>query len=213
MSDQTLSCPRPCTQWRTPPVLALAALAGLALGAVSNVLQGVLPDSLQMFANSGAVWVVAAYAAGLLVRRGPDWRTFAAGAATQVGAVVGYYGYAQFARDGMGALHAPAVWLAFALVAGPLFGTAGAWWRAGQQWRRVTSLAVIGGVFAMEGFWHLLVLHYTADGVVMLAVAALLPLLLACTARDRVLGLLTLWPLGAVAGGAVYGVLTAAGLN
>ncbi|MFC1411679.1 DUF6518 family protein [Streptacidiphilus sp. N1-12] len=191
----------------------MAALGGLALGAVTNILQGVLPDSLQMFANSGAVWVVAAYVAGLLVRCGPDWRTFAAGAATQVGAVVGYYGYAQFARDGMGALHAPAVWLAFALVAGPLFGTAGAWWRAAAQWRRVASLGVIGGVFAMEGFWHLLLLHYIADGVVLLAIAALLPLLLGRTARDRLLGQLAVWPLALAAAGALYGVMTATGLN
>ncbi|MHA6765026.1 DUF6518 family protein [Streptacidiphilus sp. PAMC 29251] len=198
---------------RTSLVLAAALLAGLVLGAVTNILQGVLPDSLRMFANSGAVWVVAAYVAGVLVRRGPDWRTFAAGAATQVGAVAGYYGYAQFARDGMGALHAPAVWLAFALVAGPLFGTAGAWWQDEQWWRRTASLGVIGGVFAMEGLWHLLLLHYTADGCVYLAIAALLPLLLARTTRDRLLGLLTVWPLAAAAGSLVYGAMIATGLN
>lgn len=31
------------------------------------------------------------------------WRVCAAGIATQVGAVVGYYAYAEFFRDGMGA--------------------------------------------------------------------------------------------------------------
>ena len=193
--------------------LPVALLAGLALGAVTNVLQGVLPDSLQQFANSGAVWVVAAYVAGALVGSGPQWRTFAAGAATQVGAVVGYYGYAQFVRDGMGALHAPAVWLGFALVAGPLFGVAGAWWRDERQWRRSVSLGVIGGVFAMDGLWDLLVLHYVSAGCAFLVIGVLLPLLLARTVRDRLLGLLAVAPLSAAAVGVVYGVMVATGLG
>lgn len=34
----------------------LAVLGGLALGCVTNFLQGVLPDALQAFSNSGSVW-------------------------------------------------------------------------------------------------------------------------------------------------------------
>lgn len=96
---------------------------------MTNVLQGVLPDGLQNLANSGAIWISAAFVAGMLIRSGRRLAPSLAGLATQVGAVVGYYGYAELFRDGMGDLWAPSVWLALGLVMEPLFGAAGAWRR------------------------------------------------------------------------------------
>lgn len=150
------------TPARLSTSVVLAVLGGLALGCVTNVLQGLLPDVLQAFSNSGSVWVVAAFVLGAVVRV-PGWRACAAGAVTQVGAVVGYYAYAEFFRDGMGSLTWPVFWLLLALVAGPIFGMAGAWWRTGEGWRRLAGPAVLGAVFGMDALHYLIVLHYYSD--------------------------------------------------
>ncbi|SER22269.1 DUF6518 family protein [Lentzea albida] len=154
--------------------MIFALPAGVLLGVLTNLGQGVLLGSSNSLANSGAVWVVAAFVAGSWSRR-----PVLAGTLTQVGAVVGYYGYAELGRDGMGGLYAPSVWLALAFVAGPLFGTAGAWWRHGQAWRHWTGAGVLGAVFGMEGLWHLFVLGYRDTGFVACALAVALPLLIA----------------------------------
>ncbi|HEX6341132.1 DUF6518 family protein [Umezawaea sp.] len=174
----------------TPSSTGLALLAGLLVGAVTNVLQGVLPDALQAVSNSGSVWSAAAFAAGALVRvRGLP--AVLAGTATEIGAVVGYYAYAGLVRDGVGDLTYPLFWLALALVAGPVFGTAGAWWRTGEGWRRPTGPALLGGVFGMDALWYEFVLRYHGDAVAYGVVAVLVPLLLGRTARDRLVGLAT----------------------
>lgn len=151
--------------------------AGLLLGVLTNLGQGVLPGSFNSLANSGAIWVVAAFVAGALCRR-----PVVAGILTQVGAVVGYYGYAELFRDGMGDLYAPSVWMALAFIAGPIFGMAGKWWRREAGWRHWTGAGVLGAVFGMEGLWHWLLLGYLATGITGCVLAVVLPLLLA---RDR----------------------------
>ncbi|TDD29183.1 hypothetical protein E1287_31505 [Actinomadura sp. KC06] len=155
---------------------------------MTNLLQGVLPDALQAFSNSGSVWVVAAFVAGAAVRA-PGWRACAAGAATQVGAVVGYYAYAESVRDGVGDLTWPLFWLVLALAAGPIFGTAGAWWRTGQGWRRLAGPAVLGAVFGMDALHYLIVLHYYSDAISYAVIGALIPLLLGRSVRSRLIGL------------------------
>ncbi|MCG8928076.1 DUF6518 family protein [Lentzea sp. CC55] len=147
--------------------------AGLLLGVLTNLGQGVLPGGFNSLANSGAIWVVAAFVAGARSRR-----PILAGTLTQVGAVAGYYGYAELFRDGMGDLHAPSVWLALAFVAGPLFGTAGSRWRQDRGWRHWTGAGVLGAVFGMEGLWHLFVLGYRDTGITACALAVVLPLLI-----------------------------------
>ncbi|MGZ3146194.1 DUF6518 family protein [Lentzea chajnantorensis] len=173
-----------CRQWTVTGTLnrmIYSFPAGLLLGVLTNLGQGVLPGGFNSLANSGAIWVVAAFIAGALSRR-----PILAGTLTQVGAVVGYYGYAELFRDGMGDLYAPSVWLALALVAGPLFGTAGGWWRHGRSWRHWTGAGVLGAVFGMEGLWHLFVLGYRDTGITACALAVVLPLLIS---RNRRLGL------------------------
>ncbi|HEV7935066.1 MAG TPA: DUF6518 family protein [Actinomadura sp.] len=173
---------------RLSPRAVLAVLGGLALGCATNVLQGLLPDVLQAFSNSGSVWVVGAFIAGAVVGV-PGWRACAAGTATQAGAVVGYYAYAEFVRDGMGDLTWPVFWLVLALVAGPIFGTAGAWWRTGEGRRRVAGPAVLGAVFGMDALHYLIVLHYDSDAMIYAVIGVLIPLLLGRSNRDRLMGL------------------------
>jgi hypothetical protein len=192
-----------CTCW--------AALAGLALGVLTNVLQGVLPGSFNAFANAGSVWAVAAFVSGALVVRSKRL-VIVVGAASQAGAVVGYYAFAQFARSGAGDLKAPLVWLAIGLVAGPIFGIAGAWWRDGTQTVRSIGAGVLGAVFGMDALWHWVVLDDAASAVGFLAVAGLAPVVLGRSSRERWLGLVTTVVLSPVAFGAYYALGKATGL-
>lgn len=172
---------------------ATSLVVGLALGVLTNLAQGWLPGAWNQIPNSGAVWSAVAFAAGaLLAGRVSLLACVAAGLLAEIGLVVGYYGYAQFGRDGMGDLHAPLVWLVMAFVAGPLFGLAGGWWRRGRDMRRrIVGLAVLAGVFGQEGTYYARVLHYEPQAWACLAVLVLAPLAMARTHRERALTLLT----------------------
>ncbi|MFC8957563.1 DUF6518 family protein [Streptomyces sp. NPDC057101] len=165
--------------------------AGLVLGIFTNLFQGWLPGSWNQIANSGAVWSVVAFAAGsLLAGRIALPMVAVAGLCAEVGLVVGYYGYAEFGRDGMGHLGYLLVWLAMAFLAGPLFGIAGSWWRHGlTTGRRVIGLAALAGVFGMEGIHYAWTLHYAAQAWACLVVVVLVPLLMARGHRERALTL------------------------
>ncbi|MER8223510.1 DUF6518 family protein [Streptomyces sp. NPDC094143] len=144
--------------WRSGPLgwggrVATATSGGLLLGVLTNLAQGWLPGAWNQIANSGAVWCSAAFAVGaLLDRLRPLWQAALGGLGAEVGLVVGYYGYAEFGRDGAGSLFFPLIWLGMAMVAGPLFGVAGHWWRHHRDARRrVLGLAAFAGVLGMEG--------------------------------------------------------------
>ncbi|GAA3264919.1 MULTISPECIES: DUF6518 family protein [Streptomyces] len=160
------------------PVI-LPTLAGLLLGALTSLAQGWLPGAWNQIANSGAVWCVAAFVTGALVsRRGRVGLAISCGVATEVGLVVGYYGYAELGREGMGRLFFPLVWLFMACIAGPFFGAAGHWWLRGRTTRlRVVGLASVAGVFGMEALLFGWDLHYTMQAWACLGISVLVPLL------------------------------------
>ncbi|WP_083958299.1 DUF6518 family protein [Herbidospora mongoliensis] len=126
-------------------------------------------------------------------------RALLAGLAAEVGLVVGYYGYAEFGRDGMGDLFWPTVWVVIACVAGPVLGVAGLWWRRGvARWQRVAGLAALSGVFGMEAAHYAFGLGYAPQAWACLAVFLLVPLL-ASAVREIGLTLLAAVPCAAVA--------------
>jgi Family of unknown function (DUF6518) len=189
----------------------VAVLAGAAVGVATNLLQGVLPGSFNSLANAGSVWVVAAFVAGALIVV-PRRLAAVAGACTQVGAVVGYYGYAGLGRGGVGDLSAPTVWLVLGLVAGPIFGLAGSWWRRGSMRERVIGAGVLGAVFCMDGLWHLVVLDYYESGWGFLAFGAVIPIALGRSWPERGLGVLTAGILALPAFGFYYLIARVTGL-
>ncbi len=166
---------------------ATAAVAGLLLGVLTNLAQGWLPGAWQQIANSGAVWSAVAFAVGaVLYREVTAARAAIGGLAAEAALVVGYYGFAEFGRDGAGNLFFPLVWLAMACVAGPLFGVAGHWWRSGRDTRRrVIGLAAPAGLFGAEGLTYAWKLHYAGQAWACLALFALIPLLMAATHKER----------------------------
>lgn len=175
--------------WGFPMAFSLAG--GVFLGVLTNLLQGWIPGAWNQIANSGAIWSVVAFTAGALFagRISPRWAAVA-GLLAELGLVVGYYAYAEFGRGGMGALFWPLVWLGMAFVAGPLFGAAGAWWRQGRTWRhRVLSLAALGSLFGAEGLHYAWGLGYAPQAWACLALALLVPLLMARALAERALTL------------------------
>lgn len=172
--------------------LGIGLAAGLTLGVLTNLAQGWLPGTWNQLANSGAVWCLAGFAVcAALPRRTPVATAAVTGLVTVVGLVVGYYGYAELGRGGMGLLYWPLVWTVMACVAGPLFGVAALWWRrSADPRRRITGLAAPAGVLGMEGIHYAWTLHYAAQAWACLALMVLTPLALARTTGERVRTLL-----------------------
>ncbi|MFF4082623.1 DUF6518 family protein [Streptomyces sp. NPDC001777] len=201
MNTSPAVAPMAATTGRAWAYATAAALAGgLLLGVLTNLAQGWLPGEWNQIANSGAVWSVAAFAAGALLARKVSLPAAAvAGLCAESGLVVGYYGYAEVMRDGMGSLFAPLVWLGMAFIAGPLFGVAGSWWRGNSPRHRVVGLAALGGVFGMEAIHYAWGLHYPSQAWACLAVLVLVVLLMGRTHKERALTFLAAVPFSLLA--------------
>jgi hypothetical protein len=175
--------------WPRATAASASASAGIVLGVLTNLAQGWLPDRWNQIANSGAVWSVVAFAAGaVLAGRVSSVTAAVSGLCAEAGLVVGYYAYAEFGRDGMGALFWPLVWLVLAFVAGPLFGVAGVWWRHGTAaWQRITAIGALAGVFGQEGIHYAWTLHYAPQAWACFGVTLVAPLLMARSHKERAL--------------------------
>ena len=132
-------------------MLAVAVVAGAALGVVDLLLQIGLPYPWADLANSSALWAVAAFGYGVWVRT-PGARAAVGGAVLLVTAVVVYYLAAvPVLGDEVSTVWAPAslTWAVFGVLAGALFGFAGTW-RGGAGWRSPVSAALAGAVCFAE---------------------------------------------------------------
>jgi Family of unknown function (DUF6518) len=193
--------------WR---VIVAAAVGGLVLGGLTLFLQGMLPGSSNRLANSGAVWVVGAFVVGAMCRD-EGWRTWLAGTAMLLGAVAGYYGSLvafEHRIISSAVLSGPIGWSAVALASGPIFATAGSWWRDQRLRRRVVSLCVLGGVFVAEGGYLLASHRPVAEAVIVSTIGVLIPLALGRSAHERLYGAAALMPVAAIGFGG-YLVLSA----
>lgn len=193
----------------TRAALGLAVVIGLAWGAATSGLQTVLPSPFTELANAVGPWVAPAFAVGALCRR--PWIAAAAGTLVCFGEVGGYYALSAVRDFGINPSMV-ALWVVTAVVGGPLFGTAGWYWRRANSLRWAgAAAALMGGVFLTEGaVGYGIYLHYTGDAVVFCVIGTLLVLALGATAPaaravrtpGRGLATATLWlavalPLGA----------------
>jgi hypothetical protein len=136
----------------TGRTLANAALIGALVGAyssASDLLLGPLIGTpflvLVNLGNAAAPWIVAGFAAGATTIRTSTG--VASGVVTLLVAVATYYltqllGYSEF-RPGILAL-----WLAVAMIVGPLFGAAGSAWR--RRHRPGLAVGVLSGALIAE---------------------------------------------------------------
>jgi len=190
-------------------LVGLVGAVGVANGLLTLIAFGTLGEGWNTLGNSGAIWLLVAFAVGALM---PSTGLAVAGAtAGLVGSVVWFYMAAHYLVGMPVSSAAIAIWLIAALAGGPVYGLAGRWWRHEIDVRHVLGLALMGGVFMAEGAFT--VLHGSRVpivGWVEVAVGVLFVVVVARSRRDRVLGFLAL-PLVAglaiVAYAGIYGAL------
>jgi hypothetical protein len=203
----------------TGRTLALAIVAGLVAGVLTQIGQSVLPDLLRPVANAISPWLAVAFAVGA----GAAGRRAAAlgGSVALLFALVGYFGLVWLRFDLPPRLGgANLVWLLGALVGGPVFGLAGHWWRAddpwsrADAWRRAAGPALLGAAAIADGVYLSRIETVAASAPLFVVAGLLVPLVLGRTAGDRLRGLVALLPclaLGAAGFAAllvVYGLAT-----
>lgn len=222
--DRSAPRPRRPTRARWTSVL-VPVVVGLALGPLDLLLQHVLPYPFANLANSPAVWALVAFGIGWSDRIRGRWWPAAAGTLTLLLAVEGYYATAVLAQgDDPSTLTSSAalVWLALAVGAGVVFGTAGSWARSDHRWRGPLGTALAISVLLTEAWLDLARMAgagndtaYRHDlvqtALVLLVLAVLTAVLGGRSARQRVAGSVLALPL-ALLGALAAGTLRAVGL-
>jgi hypothetical protein len=153
-----------------PIGIPVAALGGVLAGALTCLLQGVLPGNWNTAVNSGAVWTVVAFAAAALLA-GTERTAMIAGLLVLLGEVAGYYVYLADVRHLPGLHSAEVLWTVAALWLGPLTGFAAYRARWGDTVQRMIALACIAGVIAGEGGYLVRIAGVPASGWVEIGLA------------------------------------------
>jgi len=102
--------------------------------------------------NAIAAWLGVAFVLGASARTIPTGAL--RGLVGLLSAVAAYYLLIGLLGEGfraIGATHAATVWGAVALLAGPLFGLAGATWRWGRGWPRAIAVGLLAAALIGEG--------------------------------------------------------------
>ena len=141
-------------------ILLVAVGAGLAIGIVTSVGQGSLPDGLTPLSNSSGSWCLFAFALALLDRE--PRRAALVGFASLIAMLAGYalatelrgypVGTSMFVR-----------WGAAAVIAGPAVGVGAAWLRGPDPLRAAAGIAPVVGILLGEGLYGLTVVAATTS--------------------------------------------------
>jgi Family of unknown function (DUF6518) len=171
----------------TPIALTGAAVAGVALGFATQTLQGSLGGSSAVLANSGAVWVLVAFALGLVMPTSPV--AAIGGAMCLVAASISFYIAVDWFEGIASSPRGPVVWSITGIVAGAAFGLAGFRARHSTQHRR-SAWALLAGVLIGEGIhttWYVGNDQLRPAGIAELAIAAIISLLILRRAKSGAL--------------------------
>jgi len=170
-----------------------AVVVGLAVGALTQIGQSVLPDGFSQLANSISPWVTVAFVIGGFLASTARWAALA-GFLTLVFALVGYYAlvWLRFGYTGGGS--SLVMWSLGAIAGGLVFGPAGWYWRNTRDWRRTAAIALLAAVYVAEGLYLVIILPNAAVGVAFAVVGLVIPLLLAASWRERAYAWLGLVP-------------------
>jgi hypothetical protein len=167
--------------WMWP--LSAAICAGLAIGIGTQILQGVLPSSWGVLANSGVVWALGAFAIGMLMPS--DAAAAVGGAIAMALAALSFYWAVDWFEGISSAGRGPRLWAFAGLIAGSFFGLSGRWAQRRPELRWL-AVAPVGGILAGEGahlIWFVGVDNLWPAGVAELFVAG--AVLAGCLARER----------------------------
>jgi hypothetical protein len=168
---------------RTVLYAATVVIAGLVLGIGTQILQGILPDSWSVLANSGVVWAIGAFALGATL---PDVRSAAVGGAIElVIASCIFYVAVDWFEGSSSNPRSAIIWSCAGIAAGSMFGAAGHLARRSADWRD-PAWAFVAGAIAAEGLyltWQVGTTTLRPAGLVELGLAAVL--LTACMIRTN----------------------------
>ena len=143
-------------------VSASSPSSASAIGILTQVGQSVLPDGWSQAANAISPWLFVAFLVG---SRMPDhWWAAAAGVATLVLAMVGYYAMTELRYGIGGGTNSLIFWGVGAIVGGPVFGIAGLSWRVGRLRERASAIGLVAAVAIAEGVYHAVVLAEPSVG-------------------------------------------------
>ena len=153
--------PSPAPDLAFTPSLGVRALGGFgtsiaggaALGAAAWVTDELgFPWTALLPFNAIGAWLAVAFTLGASARTIPTGAL--RGVIGLLSAVAAYYvlnGLLGTGFRAIGASHAATVWGSVALLAGPVFGLAGAVWRHGQGWPRAVGVAALSAALIAEG--------------------------------------------------------------
>ncbi len=181
------------------PVLTgvIVVASGLVLGFLTLLGQKWLHGAWLAAVNSGALWLLPAFVAGSFMRT--DSTAAAAGAVLLIAAVVGYYAPVPLVVQGAAASsRSVAIWIATALVGGPVYGL------AGPVVAPAARVAVVGSAgtprrgVPRRGRGAAPRRERRCGRMTTVAVGLALPLALGRSARDRAIGLVATVPVVAL---------------
>jgi hypothetical protein len=150
--------------------LATLAVTGLAVGALTSVLQKYLNQPWLSLVNSASPWLAPVFGLGALWRR--PRAAAAAGLATGLLELTGYYLTA--AARGYPAGGAILVfWAVCAVAGGPLFGAAGwLWWRGARRWSALGAAVLPAAFLAEAAVVYAWDLRYYSSAVLLAVIGA-----------------------------------------
>jgi Family of unknown function (DUF6518) len=136
----------------TSALTAVAAAAGLILGALTAVGQGVLPDVVRSLSNSAGSWCLMAFVLAMMTAR----RVVAAviGALTLAALLTGYV-LAAAVRGDASSTSLILFWGLAAVLIGPILGLAGREVRQGTAMTAAAGVGAMSGVLVGEGVYGL----------------------------------------------------------
>ncbi|MGE0686800.1 MAG: DUF6518 family protein [Dehalococcoidia bacterium] len=191
------------------PLLAGPALGLFAWQSDRAETTSTLNEVIRGLGNVPSPWLFLAFVTGALLVR-PAWGAFG-GATALTLAVATYYVAIRVSgdREGIPLQGAMTGWFAVALIAGPIFGCAGAFWRSGPNVLKPLAVGLLSGMLVGEvayfagdalrhGYWQWGDTHvYLA--LADLGVALALPLLLLRSFEQRLPAYVTAAVVGVVA--------------
>ncbi len=176
---------------RVAELLAGWFVLGLVVGVVTQILQGYHLGSWAWIANSGGPWLLAAFAAGAVMRGMALGAVI--GVTTLTGANLGYAAAVTWIEHGTSSTSTTVFWIIIGVLGGPVFGAAGTWWRIAPGWRRAVAAGTIGAVFVGEGIrglWFITPVQH--GGWEQIVIGVVLAIWLAQTWRERGTAIATL---------------------